>query len=179
MLGKHREPGLQVQPGVALPFHDQKSYEKWHSRKEELARGGTRATATIQSISDVGTFDGRFVRVVEARIEPDGLAAFDTSTVVIEAAATSPLPVGGTVPAFFDPRDHTTVAFAVSSPGVINISGVGGLAQIFGQAQPTARWRVPSHCPDCGAPVDTAAACMAEDPMCDFCRRPLPVEPLA
>ena len=102
---------------------------------------------------------------------------FETSTVVVETAATSPLPVGGRVPAFFDPRDHTTVVFALQGQDVVNIAGGGGLAQLFGQGQPTARWRVPAHCPACGGPVDTAVACMAQDPICDHCRQPLPVEP--
>ena len=55
MLRKHNDParsGLHVQPGVVLPFHDEKSYEKWHLRKVELVQGGTRATATIESIAE-------------------------------------------------------------------------------------------------------------------------------
>jgi len=181
MLRKHNDParsGLHVQPGVVLPFHDEKSYEKWHLRKVELVQGGTRATATIESIADIGTFDGRFVRLVTARLVPEGAQSFETSTVVVEIAATSPLPVGGTVPAFFDPGDPTMVAFALQGQAVVNVTGGGGLAQLFGQGQPTPRWRVPAHCPACGNPIDTAAACMADDPRCDHCRQPLPVEPL-
>jgi hypothetical protein len=167
LFGKRKDPGksdLQVQPGVALPFHDEESYRKWHLRKVQLVRGGTRATATIESISDVGRFGGRgYVRMVTARIEPEGAEPFDTSTVVVEVAAISPLPLGATIDVFFDSYDSTMVAFALQSPG---------------QGQPTVRWRVSARCPSCGGPVDTAVACTAAHPMCDHCRQPLPVEPL-
>jgi hypothetical protein len=39
-------------------------------------------------------------------------------------------------------------------------------------------WVVPTHCPNCGAPVDQARACKESDPMCGFCDQPLPVSPL-
>lgn len=39
-------------------------------------------------------------------------------------------------------------------------------------------WVVPTHCPNCGAPVDQARASRDADPMCVFCRQPLPVTPL-
>lgn len=70
MFGKRNDPGrsdLQAQPGVALPFHDDESYREWHARKVHLVRGGTRAIATIESISDVGSFGWRGnVRIVTA-----------------------------------------------------------------------------------------------------------------
>ena len=37
-------------------------------------------------------------------------------------------------------------------------------------------WRVPSHCPNCGAPVDQATASRDPDPLCQFCHQPVPVE---
>ena len=39
-------------------------------------------------------------------------------------------------------------------------------------------WIVPTHCPNCGAPVDQARASVNSDPSCQFCRQPLPVSPL-
>jgi hypothetical protein len=39
-------------------------------------------------------------------------------------------------------------------------------------------WVVPTHCPNCGAPVDQARAFKESDPMCEFCHQPLPVSPL-
>jgi hypothetical protein len=39
-------------------------------------------------------------------------------------------------------------------------------------------WAVPSHCPNCGAPVDQAKASRDRDPICQFCHQPVPVEPL-
>jgi hypothetical protein len=39
-------------------------------------------------------------------------------------------------------------------------------------------WDVPTHCPNCGAPVDQAAASRAQDPKCRFCEQPVPVKPL-
>jgi hypothetical protein len=39
-------------------------------------------------------------------------------------------------------------------------------------------WVVPTHCPNCGAPVHQATASRESDPMCEFCQQPLPVSPL-
>lgn len=39
-------------------------------------------------------------------------------------------------------------------------------------------WAVPTHCPNCGAPVDQARASRDPDPMCEFCHQPIPVSPL-
>jgi hypothetical protein len=55
------------------------------------------------------------------------------------------------------------------------------------KGQPTARkdvaagppWAVPTHCPNCGAPVDQARASLDADPRCPFCVQPIPVTPLS
>lgn len=39
-------------------------------------------------------------------------------------------------------------------------------------------WAVPTHCPNCGAPVDQARASHDKDPHCEFCHQPVPVTPL-
>jgi hypothetical protein len=39
-------------------------------------------------------------------------------------------------------------------------------------------WVVPTHCPNCGAPVDQAKASKDRDPHCLFCHQPVPVTPL-
>jgi hypothetical protein len=39
-------------------------------------------------------------------------------------------------------------------------------------------WVVPTHCPNCGAPVDQAKASRDADPLCQFCTQPIPVTPL-
>jgi hypothetical protein len=39
-------------------------------------------------------------------------------------------------------------------------------------------WTVPTHCPNCGAPVDQAKASRDRDPFCLFCHQPLPVTPV-
>jgi hypothetical protein len=39
-------------------------------------------------------------------------------------------------------------------------------------------WTVPTHCLNCGAPVDQAKASQDPDPMCQFCDQPIPVTPL-
>jgi hypothetical protein len=38
-------------------------------------------------------------------------------------------------------------------------------------------WAVPTHCPNCGAPVDQARASRDRDPLCGFCHEPIPVRP--
>ena len=40
-------------------------------------------------------------------------------------------------------------------------------------------WVVPTHCPNCGAPVDQARASRDADPVCQFCRQPIPVSPVS
>jgi hypothetical protein len=39
-------------------------------------------------------------------------------------------------------------------------------------------WAVPTHCLNCGAPVDQARASQDPDPFCQFCHQPIPVTPL-
>jgi hypothetical protein len=39
-------------------------------------------------------------------------------------------------------------------------------------------WAVPTHCPNCGAPVDQAKASRDRDPLCRFCHEPIPVTPV-
>ena len=53
------------------------------------------------------------------------------------------------------------------------------------KGQPAARpgagvgppWIVPTHCQNCGAPVDQARASQDRDPHCEFCHQPVPVTP--
>lgn len=40
-------------------------------------------------------------------------------------------------------------------------------------------WEVPAICPTCGAPIDQAKASTDHDPMCAFCKQPIPAKPLA
>jgi hypothetical protein len=40
-------------------------------------------------------------------------------------------------------------------------------------------WVVPTHCPNCGAPVDQAKSSQDPDPLCPFCVQPIPVSPLS
>lgn len=39
------------------------------------------------------------------------------------------------------------------------------------------RWKVPTECPICGAPVDQSRQSQAAHPACEMCRAPLPCEP--
>jgi hypothetical protein len=39
-------------------------------------------------------------------------------------------------------------------------------------------WAVPTHCQNCGAPVDQAKASQDPDPLCQFCYQPIPVRPV-
>jgi hypothetical protein len=52
-------------------------------------------------------------------------------------------------------------------------------AGVGGRAAAGPPWAVPTHCPNCGAPVDQAKACHDPDPHCPFCTQPVPVSPLA
>ena len=39
-------------------------------------------------------------------------------------------------------------------------------------------WAVPTHCPNCGAPVDQAKASQDPASVCQFCHQPVPVRPV-
>jgi hypothetical protein len=40
------------------------------------------------------------------------------------------------------------------------------------------QWIVPEVCPECGARVDQSVASVAEHPACEFCKNPLPSQPV-
>jgi hypothetical protein len=67
---------------------------------------------------------------------------------------------GGEVRVFYDPADRTRL-----------------YGEIIVKVAPTIRWKVPAHCPECGAPVDQSSEALAEHPLCHSCRNPLPCEP--
>jgi hypothetical protein len=49
---------------------------------------------------------------------------------------------------------------------------------VDGHEMEEARWKVPDKCPECGAPVDQSVASVAKHPICPFCEKPLPCQPL-
>jgi hypothetical protein len=96
-----------------------------------------------------------------------------------------PLSVGERVPVRYDAADRSKI--------VIDVPALQKRAlhdyiqrEKKPKSQPTARpgagigppWQVPTHCPNCGAPVDQARASQDRDPHCEFCHQPVPVTPL-
>ena len=96
-----------------------------------------------------------------------------------------PLFVGERVPVRYDAADRSKIIIDVpalqkralhdyiqrekepkSQPATRQAAGIGP------------PWQVPTHCPNCGAPVDQARASQERDPHCEFCHQPVPVTPL-
>ena len=94
-----------------------------------------------------------------------------------------PVSAGQRVPVRYDPADRSRI--------VIDVPALQKRAlhdylqrEKKPQSQPPAHqgagtgplWTVPTHCPNCGAPVDQARASQDRDPHCEFCHQPIPVQ---
>ena len=96
-----------------------------------------------------------------------------------------PLSVGERVPVRYDAADHGKIVIDVPALHKRALHDYIQREQRL-QAQPAARqgagigppWIVPTHCPNCGAPVDQAKASQDRDPFCQFCHQPVPVSPV-
>jgi hypothetical protein len=96
-----------------------------------------------------------------------------------------PLSVGARVPVRYDAADRGKITIDVPA---LQQHALHDYIQREQQqkSQPAARpgartgppWTVPTHCLNCGAPVDQAKASQDPDPMCQFCHQPIPVSPL-
>ena len=96
-----------------------------------------------------------------------------------------PLSVGARVPVRYDAADRSKIV--IDAPA-LQKRALGDYIQREQQqkSQPAARpgagtgppWTVPTHCLNCGAPVDQARASQDPDPLCQFCHQPIPVTPL-
>ncbi len=124
------------------------AHDKLLLEKLRLARDGSPGTATILALGQGGE------RTATIRVQPDDGAMFETTTEILKGR----LEVGQSVRVRFNPAHHSKVV-------LLNTTAVGGL------------WHVASHCPDCGAPVDIAAASVAAHPTCAYCRHPIPCDP--
>jgi hypothetical protein len=96
-----------------------------------------------------------------------------------------PLSVGARVPVRYDAADRSKIAIDIPE---LQKRALHDYIQREQQqkAQPATRpaartgppWSVPTHCLNCGAPVDQAKASQDPDPLCQFCQQPIPVTPL-
>jgi hypothetical protein len=89
------------------------------------------------------------------RVNPDNGDTFETTIQLLKGR----IEVGQSVRVRFNPAHHSKVV-------LLNTASVGGL------------WHVPTHCPDCGAPVDEAVASVAAHPVCAYCQHSLPRDPV-
>jgi len=53
-----------------------------------------------------------------------------------------------------------------------------GAGVVHGIVDDGPQWIVPEVCPECGARVDQSVASVAEHPTCEFCKNPLPCQPV-
>jgi hypothetical protein len=94
-----------------------------------------------------------------------------------------PLFAGETVPVRYDPADRSKLVIDVPAlqkralHDYLEREKKPKLKQPPGVAVTGPPWDVPTHCPNCGAPVDQARASRDADPGCPFCNQPIPVTP--
>ncbi len=121
--------------------------DKLLMEKLRLAKEGSPGTATILSLGPGG-------RTATIRVQPDSGGVFETTVELLKGH----IEVGQSVRVRFNPAHHSKVV-------LLNTTSAGGL------------WHVPSHCPECGAPVDLAVATVAAHPVCEYCRHSIPCDP--
>ena len=124
------------------------AHDKLLMEKLRLARDGSPGTATILALGP----DGRTATI---RVQPDSGELFETTVELLKGR----IEPGQSVRVRFNPAHHSKVV-------LLNTASAGGL------------WHVPTHCPDCGAPVDEAVASVAAHPVCAYCRHSLPRDPV-
>lgn len=123
------------------------AHDKLLMEKLRLARDGSPGTATILALGQ----DGRTATI---RVQPDSGELFETTIELLKGH----IEAGQSVRVRFNPAHHSRVV-------LLNTASAGGL------------WHVPTHCPDCGAPVDEAVASVAAHPVCAYCSHSLPRDP--
>ena len=137
---------------------DDQEYREAHA----LALSGSRARATMTSVTYGGETDDGVIWRMGMRVEPGVGDAFDAELAVRSLAYDkdfAPWEVGNTATVVFAPDNPTRVRFL--PPGM----------------ESAVRWQVPAECPKCGAPIDQSTECMAAHPTCAFCHEPLPCQP--
>ncbi|HEX9034095.1 MAG TPA: hypothetical protein VF834_19820 [Streptosporangiaceae bacterium] len=122
--------------------------DKLLMEKLRLAKDGSPGTATILALGTGGQ------RTATIRVQPDSGDMFETTIDLLKGH----LEVGQSVRVKFNPAHHSKVV-------LLNTSSAGGL------------WHVPTHCPDCGGPVDVAVASVAAHPVCSYCQHAIPCDP--
>jgi hypothetical protein len=96
-----------------------------------------------------------------------------------------PLSLGERVPVRYDAADRSKIVIDVPALQKRALHDYLQREQ-KPKGQPPARqgtvagppWAVPTHCPNCGAPVDQATASRDRDPLCHYCHQPIPVSPV-
>ena len=97
-----------------------------------------------------------------------------------------PLSAGERVPVRYDPADRSRLVLDVPALQKRALHEYVERERKPKEQVPARRgggngplWAVPTHCPNCGAPVDQAKASMDRDPLCQFCHQPVPVRPVS
>ena len=98
---------------------------------------------------------------------------------------TVPLSVGSRVPVRYDAADRSKIVIDVPALQKRVLHDYIKHEQKPKEQQPARQgtetgppWIVPTHCPNCGAPVDQARASRDSGPLCQFCHQPIPVSPM-
>jgi hypothetical protein len=135
--------------------------------------------------------------IVEVR--PDGGEPFRVETKAKVPIFHKPRP-GDVVQVSFDPKSHKTEIHIEGDPRydpkLIRANSKQERAAqrealLSGAPVPAAsnvehhivddepRWNVPAACPECGARVDQSTASFAAHPVCTYCAKPMPCEPVS
>jgi hypothetical protein len=143
--------GQEAERGAGRPKQARRkmpAHDKLLMEKLRLAREGSPGTATVLALGADGA------RTATIRVQPDNGEMFETTIELLKGH----IEVGQSVRVRFNPAHHSHVV-------LLNVYSAGGL------------WHVPAHCPDCGGPVDLAAASVAAHPVCSYCGHSIPCDP--
>ena len=156
MFGRKKQDGPTPAPTAPVTAQ-QPDVKAETAARIELNKHGSRATATVTAVAGerIGAWHRERVTLL---VHPPGGTDYE-AVIVHHRFGTTASPVGELRDVVFDEDDQTHVEWLMLD------------------VAPEARWKVPSSCPNCGAPVDQSRASMANHPTCTSCNRPLPCEP--
>jgi hypothetical protein len=130
-------------------------------------------------------------------VRPDGGEPVRVETKAKVPIFHKPQP-GDVVTVSFDPKSHKTEIHIEGDPrydpklirakdkqdrtaqaeALLNGAPVPAARGVVHHIADEPRWNVPATCPECGARVDQSTASFAAHPVCTYCAKPLPCEPV-
>lgn len=159
---------------ITLLYIERSRYDDTERHAIERA-GGARTTARVVHVRVLAQLQAEpTLAGIEGAHPPEEVAvrvtvnAVDGSTFEAEVPLfldeiVPPPRIGEVIHVIYDPADRRRVRATLQWRGPTGRHGV--------------RWKVPAHCPNCGAPVEQSTAVYEPHPKCHRCTAPLPVQP--